>query len=42
MFFAIANTMLAAGASIAYGWQGDLRHCIYWGAVVVITLTVTL
>lgn len=28
-------------AALVYGWQGDVRHLIYWAAAATLTATVT-
>ena len=33
--------ILDLGASIVYGCYGDIRHCIYWLAAAILTITVT-
>lgn len=39
--FPIANGLVALGACIVYGFSGDIRRAVYWGAVVIITVTIT-
>jgi hypothetical protein len=28
-------------AAVVYGWQGDVRHAVYWFSAAVLTITVT-
>jgi hypothetical protein len=41
-YLALTNTTLAGLACLGYAYSRDWRHCIYWGAACVLTLSVTL
>lgn len=40
--FPAVMIVLSASAAIVYGIAGDIRHCIYWVAAAVLTLSVTI
>jgi hypothetical protein len=39
--FAVALILMDVGAALAYGWQGDIRRCVYWLAAATLTACVT-
>jgi hypothetical protein len=39
--FPIALIVLDLCAAFVYGWQGDVRHAVYWLAAGVLTICVT-
>ena len=40
-WFATALIVLDCGAALGYGFDGDVRRCVYWIAAAVLTATVT-
>ncbi len=39
--FPITLIALDICAAVVYGWQGDVRHAVYWFAAAVLTICVT-
>lgn len=39
--FPITLIALDICAAIVYGWQGDVRHAVYWFSAAVLTICVT-